>query len=95
MSTEQIFSVPSIGAAKQAQIHPLSPLTSSEISASAGFIKGLYPPKTDLLFKTITLEEPAKALVAPYLDAEHVGRAAGRIDRKAFINYYIRNTVGC
>ncbi|MCJ1388004.1 hypothetical protein MMC18_000848 [Xylographa bjoerkii] len=92
MSTEQVFSTPTVGVAKQLSVHPLSPLTSSEISAAAGFINGLYPAKTDLLFKAITLEEPAKAQLAPYLDAEHEGRSVGRIDRKAFVNYYIRNT---
>ncbi|MCJ1398722.1 hypothetical protein MMC11_001923 [Xylographa trunciseda] len=92
MSTEQVFSAPTISSAKQVAFHPLSPLTSSEISAAAGFIKALYPSKTDLLFKTITLEEPAKAQLAPYLDAEYHGRSTSRIDRKAFINYYIRNT---
>ena len=93
MSTEQISSAPTVGAAKHAPLHPLSPLTAAEISDSAEFIRGLYPSKTEFLFKAITLEEPEKAQLAPYLDAEYHGQRKGRIDRKAFINYYIRNTV--
>ena len=93
MSTEQILSKPTVGVTKQLPIHPLSPLTSSEISTAAGLIRGLYPSKADLQFKTITLEEPAKSQLAPYLDAEYHGHPTGRIERKAFVNYYIRNTV--
>ena len=95
MSTEQVLSTPTAGVAKQLSVHPISPLTSTEISAAASLIKGLYPSKTGLQFKTITLEEPAKTHLAPYLDAEYHGRPTGRIDRKAFVNYYIRNTVSC
>lgn len=93
MSTEQISSAPTVGVARQVSIHPLSPLTSSEITASAAFIKGLYPHKTQLQFKAITLQEPPKSQLAPYLDAEHLGRSTGKIDRRVFINYYISNTV--
>lgn len=73
--------------------HPLSPLTASEITTSAELIKGLYPTQTRIDFKAITLEEPEKAQLVPYLDAEHNGRSLPRISRKAFVNYYIRNTV--
>ena len=93
MSTEQISSTATVGVAKQVPVHPLSPLTSAEITRASEFIKGLYPAHTSLLFKAITLEEPEKAQLAPYLDAEHQGRSPGKIDRKAFLNYYIRNTV--
>lgn len=81
------------GVAQHVSIHPLCPLTASEITKSAQLITGIYPSNISLRFKTITLEEPPKAQLAPYLDAEHHGRAVGQIDRKAFVNYYIRNTV--
>ena len=93
MSTEQVVSTPTVGAAKHADIHPLSPLTSSEITASANLVKGLYPSDIKLSFKTITLQEPEKAQLLPYLDAQHNGHSTGRIDRRAFVNYIIRNTV--
>ena len=93
MSTEQIVPTPSVGVAKHASIHPLSPLTSREIVKSAELIRGIYPQKTNLQFKVITLQEPEKAQSIPFLDSEHRGVQVPSIDRKAFVNYYIRNTV--
>lgn len=79
---------------KQLSVHPLSPLAASEITRSSELIKSIYPRSTDLYFKAISLEEPEKALLGPYLQAEHNGRKRVPIDRKAFVCYYIRNTVG-
>ena len=93
MSTAQVESTPSVGVARQVCSHPLSPLTASEITTSAHLIRGLYPSKTNLQFKAITLEEPEKAQLIPFLDAEHRRGRTPSIDRKAFVNYYIRNTV--
>ena len=56
-------------------------------------IKGLYPSTANLQFKAITLEEPEKARLIPYLDAEHYGNKLPVLDRKALVCYYIRNTV--
>lgn len=94
MSTEPVESTPFVGVAKQVPSHPLSPLTASEIRKSADLIRRLYPSKTDLQFRAITLEEPEKARLIPFLEAEHNGGPVPSIDRKAFVNYYIRNTVG-
>ena len=93
MSTEQVVPTPSVGVAKRASIHPLSPLTSREIVKSAELIRGIYPQKTNLQFKIVTLQEPEKAQLIPFLESEHRGAQVPRIDRKAFVNYYIRNTV--
>ncbi|MCJ1240084.1 hypothetical protein MMC14_008084 [Varicellaria rhodocarpa] len=92
MSTEQVVPTPSVGVAKRASIHPLSPLTSREIVKSAELIRGIYPQKTNLQFKIVTLQEPEKAQLIPFLESEHRGAQVPRIDRKAFVNYYIRNT---
>ena len=92
MSVEPI-SVSDVGVAKHVAIHPLSPLTASEIVQAADFIRHLYPSATRLQFKAVTLEEPAKARLVPYLDAEHAGKRLPALDRKAFVSYYIRNTV--
>ncbi len=73
--------------------HPFTPLTSSEIASAAELVKKLYPDNVDLHFKTITLEEPKKADVIPFLVAEHEGRNPDPLPRKAFVTYYIRNTV--
>lgn len=80
-------------AIKQIAAHPLCPITASEIQRSAELIKRSWPNKTVLHFKTITLEEPAKSDLVPYLEAEHKGSRLPRIDRRAFVSYYIRNTV--
>ena len=93
MSTEQVSESLPIRAAAQAHIHPLAPLTTAEIKASRDLIKSLYPPNTGLLYKQITLQEPEKAVLAPYLDAEFQGGSLGKIDRRSFVTYYIRNTV--
>ena len=74
-------------------MHPLCPLSALEIEASVSLIKALHPPETDLLFKQITLNEPAKEQLAPYLDAEFSGSQKTSIDRRSFVNYYIRYTV--
>ena len=79
--------------AKHARLHPTAPISSEEIRSAAHLIRTLYPERTKLLFKQITLHEPAKEQLAPYLDAELDGRAPKSIDRRVFVNYYIRNTV--
>jgi len=78
---------------KQSYAHPLSPLTASEIKNSAELIRGQWPSNIDLRFKVITLQEPAKKSMVPYLDAEHSGNPLPEISRKSFVAYYIRNTV--
>ena len=93
MSTQQITMSPMDESIKQLAVHPLCPITASEIKHSVDLIKGCWPPRTNFHFKTITLEEPAKAELVPYLEAEHTGSRLPRIDRRAFLSYYIRNTV--
>lgn len=96
MDTSQVsstFTTSQVGAANHAGTHPLSPLTASEIVKGRDLIHGLYPSATNFQFKGITLQEPEKAQLVPYLEAEHSGRRLPLIDRKAFICYYIRNTV--
>ncbi|KAL8797536.1 MAG: hypothetical protein Q9195_000353 [Heterodermia aff. obscurata] len=92
MSTEQIAHVAEVGWAKHVAVHPLSPLTASEIVRAAHFIRNLYPSSVKFQFKAVTLEEPEKSRLIPYLDAEHGGHRLPSIDRKAFVSYYIRNT---
>lgn len=72
--------------------HPLAPLSAEEITSAASIIKASWPGKTDLHFKSITLEEPPKVEVLKYLDAEHNNKPLPSINRQAFLNYYIRNT---
>jgi Cu2+-containing amine oxidase len=93
MATTQEAISPQACATKHGATHPLCPLTASEISTTAQLIKRLWPSNVDILFKVITLEEPQKKHFVPYLDAEYAGRTLPHIDRKAFVAYYLRNTV--
>ncbi|KAL8403108.1 hypothetical protein RB594_008389 [Gaeumannomyces avenae] len=74
------------------QAHPLGPLSGDEISRSSSLIRAAWPEGTKFQFKVITLLEPAKAQLIPYLDAERKGQSPSRIDRRSFVVYYIRNT---
>jgi Cu2+-containing amine oxidase len=87
----QDFSAPS--PAKATVSHPLCPLTAAEIATTADLVRSVWPAQVDLRFKVITLEEPPKQQMVPYLEAEHKGAPLPAIPRKSFISYYIRNTV--
>ena len=94
MSTEQVpVSLPFIGGKKALVEHPIGPLTASEISQSSKLIKGLWPSNTNIQFKVVTLQEPSKSELAPFLAAEHADQRPPPIERRSFVVYYIRNTV--
>lgn len=73
--------------------HPLCPLSGAEIKAAAQVIQTAWPASVSLRFKVVTLSEPAKGELAPYLDAKDKGLSATQPDRRAFLAYYIRGTV--
>ncbi|RYO53315.1 hypothetical protein AA0116_g10573 [Alternaria tenuissima] len=92
MSTEAATN-PSPRSEKSVSVqHPLSALSASELRNAAAIIKASWLAHTDLHFKVVTLQEPPKAEVLKYLEAEHSGKPVPSISRKAFVNYYIRNT---
>ncbi|KAF2268535.1 hypothetical protein CC78DRAFT_529976 [Lojkania enalia] len=91
MSTETV-ATPTPRPTKGVAAHPLAPLSASELTTAASVIKASWPAHTDLHFKVVTLEEPPKTEVLAYLDAEHNKQPLPTISRKAFVNYYIRNT---
>ena len=76
------------------QAHPIGPLSGEEIERSSSLIRQVWPTETKFQFKVITLLEPAKAELVPYLDAERKGQKHRAIDRRAFVVYYLKNTVG-
>lgn len=78
---------------KSAPSHPLGPLTANEISQSSDLIRAQWPEGTKFQFKVVTLLEPPKTELAPYLQAERAGRPVKPIDRKSQVVYYLRNTV--
>ena len=79
--------------AKTIPSHPLAPLSAAELQSAASIIRASWPAHTDLHFKVVTLQEPPKTEVLNYLEAEHGSKPLPSVSRKAFINYYIRNTV--
>jgi len=81
-----------IRSSKQGSVHPFAPLSENELLNAGSLIRAEWPASTDLQFKVITLEEPPKAEVFPYLEAEHTGNAVPSIDRRALVVYYIRKT---
>lgn len=82
-----------VRSSKRTAAHPFAPLSRDEISTASSLIQSQWPEKADLQFKAVTLEEPAKAEAVPFLEAERNGQRLPAIDRKAFVNYYIRKTV--
>ncbi|KAK1597067.1 copper amine oxidase [Colletotrichum navitas] len=72
--------------------HPLCPLSGAEIQAAAQLIQTCWPQSVSLQFKVVTLSEPAKAQLAPYLDARDKGQSPPQPDRRAFLTYYVRGT---
>ncbi|KAI1043603.1 hypothetical protein LB505_011810 [Fusarium chuoi] len=72
--------------------HPLCPLTGDEIQASARLIESVWPQSVSLSFKVITLSEPPKEKLAPYLEAFDSGTSPSPLERLAFVAYYIRGT---
>lgn len=96
MLVEQVVnSLPFVGSAKpKAPLeHPLAPLSASEITESTKLMTAAWPASTNLQFKSITLYEPKKEEVEPYLAAERAGEQPKKIDRRSFVVYYIKNTV--
>lgn len=92
MATESISSSLPVRPAKQTSTHPLAPINSDEIQNSVALIKSRWPQGQDLHFKAIMLEEPAKAEMIPFLEAEFSGDSLPQIDRRVFVTYYLRKT---
>jgi len=92
MSLQESTSLP-VRTSKQSVTHPLAPLSAQEIQAASSLIYNQWPENTDLQFKVITLNEPAKAEMVPYLEAEFQGQRLPSIDRRVMVAYYIRKTV--
>ena len=92
MSLQESTSLP-VRTSKQSVTHPLAPLSAQEIQAASSLIYNQWPENTDLQFKVITLNEPAKAEMVPYLEAEFQEQRLPSIDRRVMVAYYIRKTV--
>ncbi|KAH9890887.1 copper amine oxidase [Xylariomycetidae sp. FL2044] len=71
--------------------HPFADLSVDEIKRARDIVQAQHP-RTLLSFKAITLEEPDKKLMVPYLEAEHAGQQTTAPDRFAYCPYYLRGT---
>jgi primary-amine oxidase len=67
--------------------HPLDPLTADEIIQVSSLLKAKSPDKS-LHFKIITILEPLKAQLRPFLIAERNGGTQSRPARKASSLFY-------
>ena len=76
----------------ESYVHPLDPLSPAEITSATAILRSVYPADSPIHFKAVTLDEPAKHLVLPYLDAEHKGLALPIVPRTAYILYVMVNT---
>ena len=92
MPPPEAINAASVGKKLHVHLHPLDPLTSNEISAASAVIRASYPPGSPLHFKAVSLEEPPKSLLVPYLEAEHGGRPRPFISRIAYVLYVTLNT---
>ena len=81
-------------AARRDDVHPLAPISADEIQNAVTLVKSQWPANTGLQFKAITLQEPAKSEAVPYIEAEFHGYDLPQIDRRVFVSYYLRQTVG-
>ncbi|KAF4636665.1 hypothetical protein G7Y89_g1425 [Cudoniella acicularis] len=70
------------------ELHPLDPLSPQEISIAAEIPKDAFP-QNQTLFWAITLAEPPKALLVPYLQAEKASVPREAPPRISFIQYYL------
>ncbi|CAK1367288.1 unnamed protein product [Cercospora beticola] len=92
MATQSVANSLPVRTAKQNNLHPLAPLDRNEINNAVSLVRAQWPEGTDLHFKTIMLQEPAKAEMVPYFEAESQGSHLPTIDRRAFVTYYLRMT---
>ncbi|GAM82038.1 hypothetical protein ANO11243_000170 [Dothideomycetidae sp. 11243] len=77
---------------KQGTPHIFAPLSGNEIKHAASLLASQWPASTDLYYRCITLEEPAKSEAVKYLEAEHSQAAKPSIDRRALVVYNIAKT---
>ncbi len=73
------------------QNHPLDPITAEEILHISSLLKA-HSPNKSLHFKIITISEPPKAQLRPYLIAERNGGTKKKLPRIASALYYHRGT---
>lgn len=67
-------------------LHPFDQLTIQESEQARDIVLKLHSDRT-IFFRYIYLEEPPKAQIKAYLEAEHNGKTPDPLDRKALVQY--------
>ncbi|KAL1973967.1 hypothetical protein VTN31DRAFT_5527 [Thermomyces dupontii] len=67
--------------------HPFDPLSPEEISKAADIIRKAHAGQK-ITFRVLTLAEPPKKLMIPFLEAEHQGRSAQPPARQAQVQFH-------
>lgn len=71
-------------------LHPLKDLSEAEFKLAGDVVKKLYTSEVTLFFRAIYLQEPKKAELIPFLQAEHEGTlddSTPRPPRRARLQY--------
>lgn len=61
--------------------HPLSQLSTAEFAKARDVITKLHGPGSTIFFRSIFADEPRKADLIPYLEAEHAGILTDSVQR--------------
>ncbi|KAF8245817.1 hypothetical protein K440DRAFT_633127 [Wilcoxina mikolae CBS 423.85] len=61
--------------------HPLEQLSVEEVNRARGVIRKQRSAALSIVYRDITLEEPRKALLVPFLTAEHAGQLSSKTER--------------
>ncbi|KAK2738960.1 hypothetical protein FQN57_006754 [Myotisia sp. PD_48] len=77
--------------ASSAEIHPLDPLSPAEIRQAVDYLKNAHPEKK-VIFRVVTLAEPPKAQLIPFLEAERSSKSATRPPRVAMVQFYLEDS---
>lgn len=75
----------------KSHLHPLDPATAAEIERATGIVKDSFNG-IQLHFKAAGLEEPSKADLIRYLDAERNDGDLPSLPRTIFVMWYIKRT---
>lgn len=73
--------------------HPLDILSVDEVNNARSIVKSLHP-EHKLFFREIYLDEPAKAQLTKYLEAEHAGHDTPLVSRQALSQYDVLDGKG-
>ncbi|EER26360.1 hypothetical protein D8B26_003276 [Coccidioides posadasii str. Silveira] len=68
--------------------HPFDPLSPDEITLVVQAVKKAYAGK-NVIFRVVTLAEPPKAEMVPFLEAEHASKPVAPPSRTAMVQFYL------